>query len=298
MLGGLSKIAPTARDAGLSFEQTAGILGVFVQNGFSAEKAAKGLLKIFDDLRDPTSTLRQNLSDLGDNSGNFASAIETLAGAGAKGKDTLDELDASARNLVLFLLQQGGDAIGNFTKSLLNVEGAASKTAAAIDNNLGGAFNNAKSSFDNLATAFLEPILQPLREEVETVSRAVDEFSKTEAFKRLQDALLQFVTTGLAALNQFVAQIDFNVVSENLANFGTNASAFFVKFRADLESVAAFAGKVISGVGVAWDGAATVSRARAVGAGSWGFGRPAARGAARLCKRPGASWAGCRPTVR
>ncbi|MBL8301098.1 MAG: phage tail tape measure protein [Rhodanobacteraceae bacterium] len=258
LLGGLSKIAPTARDAGLSFEQTAGILGVFVQNGFSAEKAAKGLLKIFDDLRDPASTLRQNLADLGDNSGDFATAIETLAGAGSKGKATLDGLDASARNLVLFLLQQGGDAIGNFTNSLLNVEGAASKTAAAIDNNLGGAFTNAKASFDNLATAFLAPVLQPLKDEIVLVSKAVDEFSKTEAFKRLQDALVQFVTTGLAALNQFVSQIDFNAVSENLANFGTNASAFFVQFRADLESVAAFAGKVINGVGVAWDGAATV----------------------------------------
>jgi TP901 family phage tail tape measure protein len=258
LLGGLSKIAPTARDAGLSFEQTAGILGVFVQNGFSAEKAAKGLLKIFDDLREPTSTLRQNLSDLGDNSGDFATAIETLAGAGAKGTKTLDDLDASARNLVLFLLQQGDDAIANFTKSLSNVEGAASKIAAAIDDNLGGAFTNLKSSFDNLATAFLEPILTPLKDEIELVGKAVDDFSKTEAFKRFQDALVQFVTTGLAALNQFVAQIDFNKVSDNLANFGTNASEFFTKFRDDLESVASFAGKVINGIGVAWDGAATV----------------------------------------
>lgn len=258
LLGGLSKIAPTARDAGLSFEQTAGILGVFVQNGFSAEKAAKGLLKIFDDLRDPTSDLRLNLAALGDNSGDFATAISTLSGAGEKSKKTLDALDASSRNLVLFLLQQGDNAIGDFTKSLEKAGGTASKVAAAIDDNLGSAFKNTVAAFDNLATEFLQPILAPLKDEIIVVETAFNEFAKTEAFRKLQDALVQFVTTGLAALNQFVAQIDFNKVAANLASFGTNASEFFTKFRGDIESVASFAGKTINGIGVAFDGTATV----------------------------------------
>ncbi|HWU53675.1 MAG TPA: phage tail tape measure protein, partial [Tahibacter sp.] len=264
LLGGLSKIAPTARDAGLSFEQTAGILGVFVQNGFSAEKAAKGLLKIFDELRDPTSDLRLNLAALGDNSGDFATAIETLSGAGDKGKKTLDGLDASSRNLVLFLMQQGKGAIGEFTKSLEQAQGTASKTAAAIDDNLGRAFKNTVSAFDNLATEFLQPILQPLKDEIVLVEGALNEFSKTEAFKTLQGALVQFVTTGIAALNQFVAAIDFKTVAANLASFGTNASEFFTKFRGDIESVASFAGKTINGIGVAFDGAAVVVHSAAV----------------------------------
>lgn len=258
LLGALSKIAPTARDAGLNFEQTAGILGVFVQNGFSAEKAAKGLLKIFDDLRDPTSDLRLNLAALGDNSGDFATAISTLAGAGEKGKKTLDALDASSRNLVLFLLQQGGNAIGEFTKSLESAGGTASKVAAAIDDNLGSAFKNTVDAFDNLATEFLQPILAPLKDEIVVVEKALNEFSKTEAFRNLQDALVKFVTTGIAALNQFVSQIDFKKVAENLANFGTNASEFFTKFHGDIEAVATFAGKTINGIGVAFDGASVV----------------------------------------
>lgn len=258
LLGGLSKIAPTARDAGLSFEQTAGMLGVFVQNGFSAEKAAKGLLKIFDDLRDPTSKLRSDLSDLGDNSGTFASAIDTLSDAGDKGKKALDNLDASSRNLVLFLLQQGKGSIDQFTESLQKAEGTASKVAQAIDDNLKGAFANATAAFDNLATAFLAPILAPLKDEIEKVSVAFDEFAKTEAFAKLQGALLTFVQTGLAALGEFFSAIDFDKLGSNLASFGTNASAFFTEFRTDLGEVARFAGNTLNAIGALFDGAAAV----------------------------------------
>lgn len=261
--GALAKIAPTARDMGLTLEQTVGILGVFVQNGFSAEKAAKGLLKIFDDLRDPTSTLRENLSGLGDNSGDFATAIETLARAGDKGKKTLDAMDSAARNLVLFLLQQGNGAIGEFTKSLQDVDGVAASVAKTLDDNLGGAFKNARESFGNLATAFLMPILEPLKKEIELVETAFNQFAETEAFKRLQEALVVFVETGLAALNKFVAELDFEKIATNLENFGTNASAFFTKFRSDIEGVASFTGKLIDGIGLAFDGAATVIHAAA-----------------------------------
>lgn len=258
LLGALAKIAPTARDMGLNLEQTAGILGIFVQNGFSAEKAAKGMLKIFDDLRDPTSTLRQNLADLGDNSGDFATAIETIAGAGDKGKKTLDGLDSSARNLVLFLVQQGSGAIDEFTKSLQAADGTAETIAKTLDDNLGGAFRNTKDAFTNLATAFLAPILGPLKDEIVLIETALEDFAKTEAFRTLQDALVQFVTTGLAALNKFVASLDFKAVAEGLANFGTNSSAFFTKFRSDIEGLASFTGTLLNGIGTAFDGTATV----------------------------------------
>jgi TP901 family phage tail tape measure protein len=258
LTGALSKIAPTARDAGLSLEDTVGILGIFVQNGISAEKAAKVLVKVFGDLRDPTSELRQNLSDLGDNSGDLATAIETLAGAGDKSRKTLDGLDSSARHLVLFLIQQGKGAIGEFTKSLQDVDGVAEKVAKTLDDNLGGAFKNAKASFSNLATAFLTPILAPLKDEIVLVGKAFDDFAKTEAFKRLSEALVVFVETGLSALNKFVAELDFEKVATNLENFGTNASAFFTKFRSDIEGVATFTGKLLTGIGVAFDGTATV----------------------------------------
>ena len=258
LLGALSKVAPTARDAGLSFEQTTGILGVFAQNGFSSEKAAKGLLKIFDELRDPTSKLRDDLSSLGDNSGDFATAIETLGSSGAKGKKALDNLDASSRNLVLFLIQQGKGAIGDFTESLQNVEGTASKTAQAIDDNLKGAFGNAVEAFDRLATSFLTPILGPLKDEIEKIGVAFDEFAKTEAFAKLQGALLTFVQTGVAALGQFFSAIDFEKLGANLASFGDNASTFFTEFRTDLEDVARFAGNTLNAIGVLFDGAAAV----------------------------------------
>lgn len=59
-------VGPLAAQSGLAFDQTAKVLGVLSDNGFSASRAGTGLRKILIDLKKPGETITETLNDLAD----------------------------------------------------------------------------------------------------------------------------------------------------------------------------------------------------------------------------------------
>jgi TP901 family phage tail tape measure protein len=239
--GAMQGIAPIAREMGLSFKDTAAILGLLQQNGIDAGNAVRGLRTIFTDLQDPSSKLRLNLLALGDDTGDFKTAINTLASSGDKGKSALLEMDGAARVLATFLVQQGAGAIDRFTASLDKANGASSKIVKTINDTAGGAFDALTNALDDAASQLAEPFLEPVRNELQKLANELNAFAKTKEFDEIKAELTSLATDAIKALDKLIHGLRW----EDLAK---DAKGAVKSIGDDFHSLAENVDSVVSGI--------------------------------------------------
>lgn len=255
---GVGKVAPLARDLNLSLNDTVGILAFMTKNGLDAGTATKGLSSIFSDLRDPASALSQALFSLGDGSKDFSTAIATLSASGQRGKDALDNLDGSARKVVLFLLQQGPQALSQFQAGLANVGGEAERVDKLLGQNLNTALEGFERRISEIGSQLAAPILAPLRTEFETLSARLDSFAKSPAFEKIKAAIGDLATQGIAAVDNFLQGVDWQAFADGASAAISDAATSVKSFKDDLGSVAAALNEVGAVVGVVYRAIAVV----------------------------------------
>lgn len=235
----LTAAGPTARDLGLTLEQTAAAIAVLAQNGIEGGKAGKALATTFDQLRDPSSKLRAELQKIGITSTDFNVVLQQLAKAGPKAASAFNALGLQGTAALKALAQNGGKALTDITNQLANVEGATDKAAATINANLSGAFDRLSQAFDRAQTKFLTPLLGPLADELETLRGALDEFIESPAFDKLstdfRDAFLQ----ALEAVKKFVAEFDLSDALKSLQDFTAGAGEDLRGFKESVDEIAA-----------------------------------------------------------
>lgn len=251
-------LAPDARSMGLSFEQLVGMLGVFGQNGIDAGKAARGLRTIFQDLQDPASKFSTALSSLGDSTGDFGHAIETVRNAGRRGEDALLSLDGASRSLVQFLLQQAPGAVDAFTASLAAAGGTASRTAKILDATFKGAFASFGNALDRLGEGLLETALEPFRVELEKLAAQLTAFADSPAFDDLKKTLATLFQEGTAAFDNFIQSIDWNQLVDGAEDAFKRTATSIGEFKDDLSTVAEALNKIGATVGVVYRSIAVV----------------------------------------
>jgi len=215
-------LAPDAKAIGLSLSQTIDVLGFLQSRGLDAEKSLRGLRTIFQDLQNPASELRQSLRALGDDSGDFGAAVQALGNKTPLANSALLKLDGVARSVVQTFGQAGPEALAKFSAQLGNTDGQAATLAAKLDQNLNGSLTRFKNVFVDLAENLGKPILQPLQDELNVLSGKLSELAKSETFKKLQSDIGTFATQSLAALDKFIAGVDWET-------FGARAEQSFNK---------------------------------------------------------------------
>lgn len=243
-------LAPDARALGMDFEDLAGLIGLFGQNGIDAGKAAKGLRAIFQDLEDPTSKFSMALANLGDSSGSFTRAIETLRASGKRGEDALMSLDGATRSLVLFLLQQAPGAANAFIASLGQVSGTASKTAAVLSDTLLGAFGDFRDALDTLGQGLMATSLAPLRVELQKLAQQLTVFADSPDFQRLKTALTGVFEEGTAAFDTFIQSLDWSGLVDTAESAFRDAGSTLKTFKDDLVTVAQALNTVAVAIGI------------------------------------------------
>jgi TP901 family phage tail tape measure protein len=251
-------LAPDARQLGLTFEQLAGLLGFLGQNGVDAGKSVRALRTIFQDLQDPTSKFSTSLAQLGDSSGSFTKAIETLRASGQHGEDALLGLDGAARSLVLFLLQQGPGAIDAFTASLADAQGTAAATAKTLNDTLKGAFASFSNALDRVGSGLVKSSLTPLRDELRKLAEQLASFAESPAFAELQGALGNLFAEGTQAFDNFIQHVDWAKFVGDARSALTDASTSIRDFKDDLGTVASALGVIGDAVGVVYRSIAVV----------------------------------------
>jgi len=128
-------VAPVAKSAGMSIQETTAMLAVMANAGIKGSQAG--------------TSLRRIISELGAGSEPTAEKIKQLAAAGIGLADAKDEVGRSAQSALL-VLAGGVDQIDPTTQSLNDAAGAAKEMASIMDNTAFGAMKALQSAFEGL----------------------------------------------------------------------------------------------------------------------------------------------------
>lgn len=134
-------VAPVAKQAGLSLEQTSAMLGVLADNGITGSLAGTSLRKI--------------ISDLGGESGTTAEQIQKLADKGLTGADAMSEVGRTAYASLL-ILAENTKKTNELTTALDKATGAGERASTIMGDNLTGDISELDSAYEGLILTFAE----------------------------------------------------------------------------------------------------------------------------------------------
>lgn len=143
-------VAPVAKSAGLSLEETTAMLGTLANAGIKGSQAG--------------TSLRRIISQLGATGGDVAGAIENLAKQGLNLADAKDEVGRNAQSALL-VLSQGTGVTKELGDAFNNAQGKAKQMAGVMDSTSRGALARMQSAIEGAQIAFGK-VLAPVVEKV------------------------------------------------------------------------------------------------------------------------------------
>jgi len=155
---GMSKVAPVARQLGLSIEQTSGYLGVLVDNNVEAGTASAQLRNILIDLNKRGMTLEQGLTQLSGETDKVAAATDMFGKRAAP---------------IAAILSENIDKAADLTETFEGSAGAAKKMADVMKDTLSGDIKAAKSAVEGLSIKVGESNESGLRGIVQKFTKAI-----------------------------------------------------------------------------------------------------------------------------
>ena len=137
----MSSVAPVARNAGVTLQETTSMLGVLANNGVEASTSGTALRNIFLELAKKGMSFEDAMAQINNSTNANATAMELFGKRGAA---------------VASILARNQDAIAGLNSELLNSEGSAQAMAAIMDQTLEGSMMRLKSATEGLAIEFGE----------------------------------------------------------------------------------------------------------------------------------------------
>ncbi len=137
----MSSVAPVARNAGVTLQETTSMLGVLANNGVEASTSGTALRNIFLELAKKGMSFEDAMAQINNSTNANATAMELFGKRGAA---------------VASILASNQEAITGLNNELLNSEGSAQAMAAIMDQTLEGSMMRLKSATEGLAIEFGE----------------------------------------------------------------------------------------------------------------------------------------------
>ena len=137
----MSSVAPVARNAGVTLQETTSMLGVLANNGVEASTSGTALRNIFLELAKKGMSFEDAMAQINNSTNANATAMELFGKRGAA---------------VASILASNQEAIAGLNSELLNSEGSAQAMAAIMDQTLEGSMMRLKSATQGLAIEFGE----------------------------------------------------------------------------------------------------------------------------------------------
>lgn len=187
-------VAPLARAAGLSMEETAAAIGIMANAGIQGSQAGTTLRGAISRLSKPTKQMSECMADLGisfyDSEGNMKSLAEQTrmmeeATAGMTDEQRNNVLvtlyGQEALSGMLALMNEGDGALLELTHAYETCDGSAKAAAETMQDNLAGALDQLSGSAETLGIVFYESVSESLKETAKTATDSINNI--TEAFK-------------------------------------------------------------------------------------------------------------------
>lgn len=172
----LKYIAPVARAAGISLEETSAAIGLMANAGIQGSQAGTTLRGALSRLSKPTDDMCQVMDKLGlefyDNEGKMKSLHDQIEMLKKATKGMTDEQRNNALvtlygqeslSGMLALINEGPDSLDKLTKSFQECDGIAKETAATMQDNFQGAFEQMTGSLETLAIRLYDSVSEPLK---------------------------------------------------------------------------------------------------------------------------------------
>ena len=212
----LTYAAPQAALLGMDLETTAAALAGLAKAGYQGERAGVALRNVFGEMMDPTSNFARALRELGIDSTNFVDVVDQLAEKGAEGQKAIMSLDAAARPAILALVSKGGAALRQFETDMRNSAGSAAEAAKVMGDSLGGAAEKMKDTFDRTRRSLIEPLLEPLKNELTALAEELEAFAQSPEFAEIKIALKEAFIEGAAAARELFEEVDFSELARSI----------------------------------------------------------------------------------
>lgn len=173
-------VAPVAKAAGVSVEETTAMLGALANAGIKGSQAGTSLRMIFQQLASGGGSVQERLKE--------------LSAQGLTLDAAFDEVGRRAQTALL-VLDDGADQVSNLTKEFHNADGAAKGMADTMNDTTKGAIARMNSAVEGMNIAIGEALAPLVISMTESISEMAQAF--TELTPEGQRFIL--VTAGIAA---------------------------------------------------------------------------------------------------
>lgn len=151
--------------------------------------------------------------------------------------------------------------------------GAAKAAADGFD----GQMARVGKAFDDLKIQLVQPLLQPLADELGALATSLREFAESPEFERIRESLKTAFDAGIQGAKDFVGAVDFVELADKIAAFAESTGQALAEFGEKGKETFAYLAEAVNGLGIAIDAvqtgifgiAAALAKAAQLGA-EWG----------------------------
>lgn len=186
-------IAPLARAAGISMEETAAAIGIMANAGIQGSQAGTTLRGALSRLSKPTDIMQQAMDELGvsfyDSEGKMLSLAEQVGMLQSAMEGMTDEqknnylvtlYGQEALSGMLALINEGPDSLSSLTAAYEACDGSAKAAAETMQDNLKGAVEQLSGSAETLGIVFYDSVADSLKNAAQVATDSVNNI--TDAF--------------------------------------------------------------------------------------------------------------------
>ena len=184
----MSFVAPVAKVAGFSLEETTAVLGTLANAGISGSMAGTSLRQVFLELSNENSKLAKRLGGTVSNSEELTQALNKLKEEGigtAEMKDLVGQRAVSAFSILL----DGADDVANLTEKFNDATGAGQAMATEMLDTLQSKFKIMQSASEDLGIAFFDTFDNALKNATDVMTDAIGGLA--EMFKLMDESPLE-----------------------------------------------------------------------------------------------------------
>lgn len=218
-------IAPLARAAGLSLEETAAAIGIMANAGIQGSQAGTSLRGALSRLSKPTDDMAAAMDELGisfyDSNGKMKSLTEQVgmlrqATEGMtyeqKNNYLVTLYGQEALSGMLALINEGEGSLGELTEAYRSCDGEAQKAAETMQDNLSGALEQLSGSAETLGLAFYNSVANNLKNAANTATESInnitDSFNNGGLNEAIQTAGDEFANLAVEAASHAPEMVD------------------------------------------------------------------------------------------
>lgn len=202
----MSKVAPVAKLAGLSVEETSAAIGILGNAGIQATEAGTALRRILLNLEAPTSTVSGalesaglSLEDVSVSANGLEKVLQTLGDANLTTAQKADIFGARAVAAGENLLSARG-SVNELTVALNEAEGAAGRMAGVMQDNLSGSAKALNSAIEGAILAFGEGLGPALRDITDDLTSTTRDLEGLAAAGKVFGGTIQILVSALQSL--------------------------------------------------------------------------------------------------